>query len=298
MTSWTNATGPTPARDPGGPSATGPPPHLWRAVVRPERLEQDVERTVLPGTGALAAWVEQVWSLAWRVPLPATTSTVITHPTVHLTLEAGPAGEVRHGHALPAALLHGVVLERFGLPLPAHGWVVGLHLAPGAIADLTGTPAHTWTSRVLPWGSAWPGWPLRPVWEADGTAARAEALLAVAARVIGSREPSPDAVLARRVETLVRTDRSLRSVEALAAAHDVSVRHLQRVSRHHLGVTPRWLLRRARVLDAHDLLTSTDLSVADVAARLGWYDQAHLTRDYTRVTGVPPVRLRRERRPR
>ncbi|CPT98377.1 transcriptional regulator, AraC family [Mycobacteroides abscessus subsp. abscessus] len=37
-------------------------------------------------------------------------------------------------------------------------------------------------------------------------------------------------------------------------------------------------------------------NVAEVASRLGWYDQAHLTRDYTKLTGTPPVRLRQERR--
>lgn len=50
------------------------------------------------------------------------------------------------------------------------------------------------------------------------------------------------------------------------------------------------------MIDDHQLLSETDLDVAEVASRLGWYDQAHLTRDYTKLTGTPPVLLRQERR--
>lgn len=96
---------------------------------------------MIPTTGALVEWVTHVWSPAWSEPVPASESALINHPTIHLTVEAGPPGEVRHGHPLPAAAVHGVPLRRFALDLPASGWVVGMHMTPGAVADLTGTPA-------------------------------------------------------------------------------------------------------------------------------------------------------------
>lgn len=293
MGSCTNATAGDPAED--GPGDR-PLPGLWRAVLRPEKLVQDVVRVAYPPAGPLSRWVEQVWSLAWSRPVPPTTSALITHPTLHLTVEAGPPGEVRHGHPMPAALVHGVAVQhRFAPRLPAHGWVVGLHLVPGAAADLLGRSADTLTDRVVRWEEVWPGWDLDGVWRADGPAARAEALEAEAVRVVGDRRPGPDGQRARSVERLARTDRTLRSVEDLAARVALSTRQLQRLCRTHLGVTPRWLLRRARVLDAHELLSTTGASVAEVAAELGWFDQAHLTRDYTAVTGIPPARLRQER---
>lgn len=212
---------------------------------------------------------------------------------MHLTVEHGPLGEVRHGHRMPAALLHGVPTRPFRPDLPAHGWVVGLHLVPGSVLDLTGRPASTWTDRVVPWPEALPGWDLDAVFSATGPVARARTLHGVAEAALKSREPSDEGLLARRVEALVRTDRTVRSVEDLAARTGLGLRSLQRLCRDHVGVSPRWLLRRARVLDAHELLSTTDRSVAQVAHDLGWYDQAHLTRDYTAVTGVPPARHRR-----
>lgn len=292
MGSCTNATGGGPPED---APADQPLPGLWRAVLRPEQLVQDVVRVAYPPAGPLGRWVEQVWSLAWSRRVPPTSSALIPHPTLHLTVEAGTPGEVRHGHAMPAALVHGVSVHRFAPTLPAHGWAVGLHLVPGAAHDLLGRPASALTDRVLRWDEVWSGWDLDAVLRADGPGARAAALEAEASRVVGDRAPSPDGHRARSVERLVRTDRTLRSVEDLAVRVALSPRQLQRLCRTHLGVTPRWLLRRARVLDAHELLTTTGASVAEVAAELGWFDQAHLTRDYTAVAGVPPARLRQQR---
>lgn len=251
-------------------------------------------RVAYAPSAPLDTWVEQVWSLAWQVPVPGEAAGVITHPTVHLTVESGPVGEVRHGRPMPAELVHGVAQRRFAPDLPAHGWVVGLHLVPGAIADLAGTPAYRLTNRVLPWSEVLPAWDLAAVWSADGPQARAAALVEAATPRLAGLRPSPDGQRARTVERLARTDPTVRTVEQLAARVAMSVRQLQRLCRDHLGVTPRWLLRRARVIDAHELLSTTDLGIAEVAHRLGWYDQAHLTRDYSAITGVPPAAQRRQ----
>jgi AraC-like DNA-binding protein len=264
-----------------------------RAILRPEHLERRLERVLVEAQGPLAAWSVHVWSLAWSVPLPASSTAVIPHPTVHLTLEAGPPGEVRHGHALPAALVHGVPVLRFAPALPAPGWAVGLHLRPGAVRDLTGTSARSLTGRVLRWTDVLPAWDLQQVGTAADAAARAHALQAVAARALAGREPSPQGRRAREVEQLVRTDRDLVTAGQLAARLGTTQRSLQRLCADHLGVTPRWLLRRARVLDAQELLTRTRLPLVEVAQSLGWYDQAHFTRDYAAVTGTSPARVRR-----
>lgn len=265
-----------------------------RAVVRREHLDRQLDRVVVAAQGPVTAWLVHTWSLAWSAPVPPSSTAVIAHPTVHLTLEAGPPGEVRHGHALPAALVHGVPTGRFAPALPAHGWVVGLHLQPGAVRDLTGTPARSFTGRVLRWTDVLPAWDLREVSAAPDAAARAHAFEGVAVAALAGREPSPQARRAREVEHLARTDQDLVTVPQLAARVGVTQRALQRLCADHLGVTPRWLLRRARVLDAQELLTRTRLPVVEVAQSLGWYDQAHFTRDYTAVTGTSPARVRRQ----
>ncbi|CAM3704376.1 AraC family transcriptional regulator [Cereibacter sphaeroides] len=67
-----------------------------------------------------------------------------------------------------------------------------------------------------------------------------------------------------------------------------------RLFRDTTGVTPlQWQLRQ-RVELAQTLLEE-NLSVAEIADRLGFSDQAHLTRVFRQVTGQPPGAWRRAR---
>lgn len=80
----------------------------------------------------------------------------------------------------------------------------------------------------------------------------------------------------------------LMRVDELAAAAAVSERHLQRLTREWIGVSPKWLIQRRRLHDAAEQLKSQWVDLAELAASLGYSDQAHFTRDWSRVTGVPP----------
>jgi len=80
-----------------------------------------------------------------------------------------------------------------------------------------------------------------------------------------------------------------RPVADIAAGLGVSHGHLDRQFAEHVGLSPRTLariLRVRRLLDNIDVYES--VAWADKAAELGWFDQAHLIRDFKRHTGVTP----------
>ncbi len=85
-------------------------------------------------------------------------------------------------------------------------------------------------------------------------------------------------------------DAPARPVADVAAALGVSHGHLDREFTRVVGLSPRTL---ARVLRVRRLLEQIDVqdrvAWTRLAADLGWYDQAHLVRDVTRHTGVPPT---------
>ena len=59
---------------------------------------------------------------------------------------------------------------------------------------------------------------------------------------------------------------------------DSACARLQRLVREQLGLTPKWLIRRYRMQEAAAALAAPDApSLADLAAELGFADQAHLT---------------------
>lgn len=82
------------------------------------------------------------------------------------------------------------------------------------------------------------------------------------------------------------------TVQELAEAGDLSPLQLERRMRRVLGVSPKQFLLRVRLDEAMSLLATTTLSISDIAARCGYYDQSSLTRHFRRVVGLTPGRYR------
>ncbi|MFE6853367.1 helix-turn-helix domain-containing protein [Streptomyces sp. NPDC057674] len=174
--------------------------------------------------------------------------------------------------------LHGVELtlapwaayRLFGSPL---GELADVLTDP---ADVLGPRARDLTAAL----EAAPGW-------AGRFAALDETLLRWAADVAPSREPSP-AVL-RAWELLNRSSGTV-PVRELAARCGWSPRHLENRFREQIGLTPKRLARILRLNRAIRQLTAGGRP-ADIAAGCGFYDQSHLSREFTDLTGMPPGRF-------
>jgi AraC-like DNA-binding protein len=78
----------------------------------------------------------------------------------------------------------------------------------------------------------------------------------------------------------------------LSALVDRSACHLLRTFRSSTGVTPHQFQIQMRIQRAMTLLRSGH-PVSDTAFRLGFGDQSHFTRHFTRTVGVPPGRFAR-----
>jgi AraC-like DNA-binding protein len=106
-------------------------------------------------------------------------------------------------------------------------------------------------------------------------------------------EGQADAVgLARAHLNRHLSDPELRLERVAAAAH-VTPAHLVRRFRAELGATPMAYLWRRRVDAGVDLLTSTGLSVGEIARRVGFRSVYHFSRRVKQATGLPPTELRR-----
>lgn len=113
-------------------------------------------------------------------------------------------------------------------------------------------------------------------------------------RRLAGRASSPPAWLSR-VRELLEDSHGAVSVAALAREAGVHRVHLARAFREHLGMPVTERARALRLASAQRLLLTTDLPLAEVAARTGWADQSHLTRAIRRAFGTTPAALRRAR---
>ncbi|HEX2554300.1 MAG TPA: AraC family transcriptional regulator [Microvirga sp.] len=84
-------------------------------------------------------------------------------------------------------------------------------------------------------------------------------------------------------------------LERLAATVELSKSHFARGFRESTGSPPhRWLLT-ARIDRAKSLLLASRLSLAEVALEVGFADQSHFTRTFTKFVGVSPRAWLRQR---
>ena len=81
-------------------------------------------------------------------------------------------------------------------------------------------------------------------------------------------------------------------VEDLATVAGMTVDQLERSMRRALSVSPKKYLLRTRLDHAATLLSTTDLTVAEVAVRCGYYDQSQLSRQFRAAVGTTPGRYR------
>jgi AraC family transcriptional regulator len=79
----------------------------------------------------------------------------------------------------------------------------------------------------------------------------------------------------------------------IAAAANLSVHHFSRSFRNTTGIPPYRYLLDCRVDKVKALLPDDGIPLADIAARAGFADQAHMGNVFKRLTGLTPLQYRR-----
>jgi AraC-like DNA-binding protein len=126
---------------------------------------------------------------------------------------------------------------------------------------------------------------------ATSPAERQDAAYRAAARLVdGAPQAAPEGVR-HAVRRLGSTHAP--SIHDLADELGVTQRHLSRSFGAWVGLSPKVFARIRRFQHALEVCRRPDSSLAEVAARLGYSDQAHLSHEVRRFSGLSPARLPR-----
>ena len=165
-----------------------------------------------------------------------------------------------------------------------------LKLSPLAVRRLLGVPASELSGRVVPLDDLLdrrgielvarvqdaPDWPTRFALLDDGLRARLD------------RTPRVAADVAHAWQRLAATHGGV-GIAALAQELGWSRRRFGERFREHVGLAPKPAARVLRFRRVLDLLGRDDAQrLAAIAQDCGYYDQAHLNRDFRAYTGGPP----------
>ncbi|CAN5554156.1 helix-turn-helix domain-containing protein [soil metagenome] len=256
------------------------------AILRPTEAERAIDVERVPAGEALAPYVDYHWYVGWRTVEPHRQQ-VVPQPRVHLAAEDG------------RLLVHGISREPFFRTLSGTGHTIGAAFHPGGLRPFLDRGVGSVSDTVVPAGDLFgvddrpvAAYVLGGVTVPEMVAALEDYLVSLAPRV----DPVVDDV--RALVLAAEEDHGITRAEQLAERASMSLRSLQRLFTDYVGVGPKWVIARFRILDvaaaAHAAQGDDEVDWSALAVELGFTDQAHLTRAFTSVVGTPPATYSRE----
>ena len=229
--------------------------------------------------------LQRFWIPVWSVPAgKEAPQKVLQYPVCLIVI----TGEY--------ARFYGVTSGLSTTTLTGDGWAVGLMCAPAAGFLIAAEPVAAYTDRFVDVTGVLgaPGTRLveqvRLAMAVDPDSADAHtAAIAAYGDALRSFLPiDPEGQLINRVVDFVEGNSDITRVAQVCEEFQLSERALQRLVHRRLGLTPKWLIQRRRLQEAAERLRNHATTLADLAAALGYADQPHFIRDFSRITSMTP----------
>lgn len=228
-------------------------------------------------------WIENYWLITWeRGDRPVYRQENLPHPSAHLVLDP-QAGSG----------LFGVQTKRFFYELSGRGRVIGVKFRPGHLFPLWQRPLRDLTDKCEA-NLAPLGLDLQAL---DTSFAALDAPIEMAEKLdrhFSSIKGIADekAAQACNVVQAIESDPDLTRVSDLAAWFNLTPRQLQRAFAQYIGVSPKWVIDRYRMIEAVEAINQGDkCSLTHLAQRLGYFDQAHFSKAFSALVGRTPQQL-------
>ena len=203
----------------------------------------------------------------------------LSHPSQHIVIN--PKGETG---------LFGAASGVFGYTLSGTGRVFGTKFRPGMFRPYFGRAVNVLIDACLP---------VETVFDRSSAALSEEFSslndpLQMAERMedMVRRKPvraDARAVRAREIVGHIEATPELTSARELAARFGMTARTLQRLFDVYVGLPPKWVIDRYRMLEAVETLNAgAEAGLTELAHRLGYFDQAAFNHAFEKLTGKSP----------
>jgi AraC-like DNA-binding protein len=254
------------------------PPDSDKGILHPQ--EQARHRTLNrlaagPGVGRFVEWY---WAVEWDLQKPYLAE-VLPYPSVNVTFEQ-PGG----------AFVNGVCTRKFQRELVGRGRVFGIKFWAGGFGAATGLDVASFRDQILPLPDLFADADRLAdlVFAEDSDVRRRAVVEAYLCDHLVATDPQYE--LVREIVAAMAEDRSVTRVDQVTERFDIPIRRLQRLFRRYVGVGPKWVLRRYRLHDGAELLARGEVAeLTDLAIALGYFDQAHFSREFKDQIGLTPA---------
>ncbi|MGV9616001.1 helix-turn-helix transcriptional regulator [Nocardia xishanensis] len=263
------------------------PPDSEKGILHPREQSRHRSLARLPAGPRVGEFVDWYWAVRWDLRgCPPYVAEVLPFPCVNVTFERS---EQRVG-----GFVTGVCTTKFTRELTGLGMTFGARFHAGGFGAFTGLDVGSLRDRSLPLAEVFPD--AADLAERVLAAASDEDRRALVEAFLAPRAGGhdPTFLLVTRIVHDMEHDRSLTRVDQVTERFGVPVRTLQRMFRRYVGAGPKWVLRRYRLQDGAELLANgRHADLATLAVELGYFDQAHFSREFTAEVGMAPLEYAR-----
>ena len=232
---------------------------------------------------ALEPFVENYWIILWDLSSkPDYVQANLPHPNINLVVD--PFGQTG---------IFGTQLKKFTYRLSGTGRIFGVKFRAGAFYSFFGSPIKELMDMHIG---------IEKVFATSDMSLENKFLqvndpmhfINPIEQMLLRQNPimDPNAQTARHLVDVISNTRSIARVNELAKIAQLSERSLQRLFDTYIGVSPKWVIDRYRMLAAVDEINRGEkTNLTDLAHRLGYFDSAHFGRAFKNLTGLSPSSL-------
>ncbi|MDN4503585.1 helix-turn-helix domain-containing protein [Alteromonadaceae bacterium BrNp21-10] len=233
----------------------------------------------LPATD-LADFIEHYWVVSWDlVDKPAHTQQNLPHPSQHIVID--PQGQTG---------ITGIKSGAFSYTLKGQGQVFGVKFWPGAFHCIYGRSVDELHNQCIP---------VNPLLKAENhqlqqaliKADNISHMIDYMQQLLRHTNPQLDekAKLSRQIVAYIEANKMMLTVTELCEKFSIEQRSLQRLFKSYIGVSPKWVIDRYRIMDAlTNLNNGSNINMTELAHDLGYFDQAHFNHTFKALTGLSP----------
>ena len=265
-----------------------------KGVLHPKKSQPHYQLKQYQPCDSLEPFIEQYWHVTWDLAKQTShTQQNLPQPNIHFTFE-------REG-----SFFYGPVKSRFSRILMGKDEIFGIKFNLGALQVITQKPLSEFVDVVLDLNQFLNIDQQLENLTLDKSDCIEKKITAVEnyfqRLLFDDRSPAYIKDLAKvtklikQVQTitaLIENNHSITKVSQLVELSDLSERALQRLFKKHIGLSPKWLIRKYRI---HELLTrleSTQILTPDDWQKtihdLEYVDQAHFIKEFKSFVGCTP----------
>lgn len=258
-----------------------------KGILHPHEQARHRSLARLEPSPEVGRFVDWYWSVRWdmRGQSPYYAE-VLSFPCVNVTFE--------HTETRTGGFITGVCTTKYVRELTGLGEAFGVRFRAGGFGAFTGLDVGALRDNSVPLAEVFPD--IGDLAERVLMVPTDEQRRAVVESFFTGRDAGedPNYQLVQRIVVAMEQDRELTRVDQVTARFGITTRTLQRMFRRYVGAGPKWVLRRYRLQDGADLLANGRVDdLAALALELGYFDQAHFSREFATEIGMPPLEYAR-----